>query len=935
MDELVDALLEEASGDEVWTRVAALELSAREQLVDGLKERVDRLVRSDPPAALAAAEVLMRAADGVPSRRAIALRGHGAAHHINGHAEQALADYEAAAGAHAEAGQELEEARVRRSMVDVLQMAGRAEDALEQAGRARAAFEAAGEERLLAQLDVNVGNVHFRLDEYARAREAYRSARDRFAALEDPLGLAFAQFNLGNLENTVSNFDEAERSYAAARSVFEEAGMAVHSADCDYSLAEVEARRGRWAEAVRGFEAVRTRYEEVGKPSGVPLCDLDLAELHLRLDAWRDALASARAAADRFAELGLEYEQARADVLSGLARARLGEAAAARDDLERARGAFRMLGNKTFESFAAIQAHAARTAAGDAAGALGELQDAAEHLTGAGNTLLAELATVALARALVECGDADGALEALAPLRDEESGRGGLDDLVRSEASRLAAAALRTAGRPEEALHASRRAVALIEDSYARVPGTDARVAFFRDRHGAFVELALALLEEDPASGDEALDLLERSRMRTSAALRTDGGDDDAVRAAREHLDGLLGRRLDGELGALSGEEGGPRPPTDGELLGAQRALQDLAAERGLEPAGGTRHFSEAERAAAVRGDELLVAYLLDDRGARAFLVEPGGVRAVPLGVTPRDVADAQDRLGLQLGKFRLGTAYGERHAARLRASTDRILGALGEQLLGPIAGELDGRPLTIVPWGPLHALPFHALRLGDRYLVETNEVSTAPSAALLAQLRGRAQGSEPLTVCSAGVAEESAPAIAAELAAMERIFGGALERAEPEALAGRLRAGGGRGVLHLAAHGTYRPEHPVFSGLRLGRSFLTAWDVRRAANPFDLVALSGCETGRRYSIAGEELLGPAQAFLAAGARAVVASGWTLGDADSAACMERFFTRFAAGESARAALAGAQRELAAERPHPFAWAPFSLAGDPDVRTTPR
>ena len=45
--------------------------------------------------------------------------------------------------------------------------------------------------------------------------------------------------------------------------------------------------------------------------------------------------------------------------------------------------------------------------------------------------------------------------------------------------------------------------------------------------------------------------------------------------------------------------------------------------------------------------------------------------------------------------------------------------------------------------------------------------------------------------------------------------------------------------------------------------------------------------------------------------------------------MCRLYDRLAEGVPIRRALAEVQRELLAERPHPFSWAPFAVVGDPD------
>ncbi len=59
------------------------------------------------------------------------------------------------------------------------------------------------------------------------------------------------------------------------------------------------------------------------------------------------------------------------------------------------------------------------------------------------------------------------------------------------------------------------------------------------------------------------------------------------------------------------------------------------------------------------------------------------------------------------------------------------ILGSLYQALLQPVEGYLAGcRRLIVVPYGPAHAVPFHALYDERAYLLERLEVTVCPSAA-------------------------------------------------------------------------------------------------------------------------------------------------------------------------------------------------------------
>ena len=139
--------------------------------------------------------------------------------------------------------------------------------------------------------------------------------------------------------------------------------------------------------------------------------------------------------------------------------------------------------------------------------------------------------------------------------------------------------------------------------------------------------------------------------------------------------------------------------------------------------------------------------------------------------------------------------------------------------------------------------------------------------------------------------------------------------------------------MLHVATHGEFRPDNPLFSGLELAGGWLTTLDIFNLRLQASLVTLSGCQTGRSVVGGGDELLGLMRALLYAGAQSVVLSLWAVEDRSTARLMELFYGRLAQGWGKGAALRQAQVQLMQEgsvdgRPvHPYAWAAFCLAGD--------
>ncbi|HSK73984.1 MAG TPA: CHAT domain-containing protein, partial [Pyrinomonadaceae bacterium] len=132
--------------------------------------------------------------------------------------------------------------------------------------------------------------------------------------------------------------------------------------------------------------------------------------------------------------------------------------------------------------------------------------------------------------------------------------------------------------------------------------------------------------------------------------------------------------------------------------------------------------------------------------------------------------------------------------------------------------------------------------------------------------------------------------------------------------------------ILHLACHGQFRPENPLFSSLHLADGWITVRDICSQKLNAGLVTLSACETGLNKIFAGDEILGLARGFLSAGASSLVLSLWTVSDEATAQLMKDFYKNLQRGSSISASLAGAQRNFIRREVHPYFWSPFALIG---------
>jgi CHAT domain-containing protein len=134
---------------------------------------------------------------------------------------------------------------------------------------------------------------------------------------------------------------------------------------------------------------------------------------------------------------------------------------------------------------------------------------------------------------------------------------------------------------------------------------------------------------------------------------------------------------------------------------------------------------------------------------------------------------------------------------------------------------------------------------------------------------------------------------------------------------AAALKAIDGATLVHIACHGRFRSDSPLFSSLELADGPLTALDLQRLRRPPDLLVLSVCDLALSYRHAGDELLGFSALMLAMGTRTIVASVVPVPDAAARRLMLAFHAEVALGASPASALARAQFSLGHASPAGF------------------
>ena len=227
----------------------------------------------------------------------------------------------------------------------------------------------------------------------------------------------------------------------------------------------------------------------------------------------------------------------------------------------------------------------------------------------------------------------------------------------------------------------------------------------------------------------------------------------------------------------------------------------------------------------------------------------------------------------------------------------------LQDALFGPAAGQLGDGPVIVVPPGKLHAIPWALLPvLSDRV------VSVAPSASAWMRAHAAAPPAHHRVTLARGPGLSSG---GAEVPLVAKLYDDVTVLANSGATTQNvLSALEGAWVAHIAAHGTFRADSPLFSSLRMHDGPLTVYDFEQLDRaPYRLV-LPSCDSGMLAPAGANELLGLVSSLLPLGTAGVVAAVVPLNDRAVVPVMVDLHTYLREGQTLAESLYRARRGLA-------------------------
>ena len=814
-----------------------------------------------------------------------------------------------------------------------------------------------------------------------RGRVLYETAIQGFASRGEAVREAGARLDWAAVLQRAGGQDEAEAQLTKVRDLVSKFGDEVLRADLAVAEARQAFRRGDYSDAETHLASVEPRVTAHGDTAQRASWLSAKGSLGWARARFPEALAAYKEEARIWGTLGDRFDQAaalanvalltsqtgRRGDLTDEERRRIGALLGEADTMARAGGNLRIRG-----TVALYRAQLAK----DPADIRRSLEQAVEILDRAGDLSNRLVATRMLAEALVlnEPRDPARSTRLLADATDLAYGHGDLDAVARC---RMIEAMLAWRLGDERGWNAVQRthAVALTGEAIDAIEalrdlqaddGVRAEVftkwVFFYDR---ILGHLLVGASGVPSRADiaEAFELSERMRARVLLEKLDVAGVPLASSSRADRLSDL--HRLVEEAARLRVELSSPHLP-DADRSSRVERLRKIADE---EEASRRTLAAEDPRFAALRATEIpsldqVESALEADEAVLAFTTGSGLKKSGYIGggswllVHTRGgtrVYRVPDEETLAPEATVFAGLFDSRDGREAAGAVHLYDALLREGIVGLPSGV---RRLVVVPDGPLHLVPFSALRPArdDPPLVARFTVEFAPS--VTTWLRWKRSPQAPLPPAAFVIADPQAES-SVEKGSRDSLGSLPEARREARALVSRL-AGPSRvlegdqateaaiksarlddyGVLHVAAHARLEdPRHAQASLLLHPESGKDDGRLTVAeASSLDLggriVSLAACRTAGGAFLEGEGVQSLARGFLAAGARAVVGSLWPLRDDEAAEFFDAYYRRLGQGAAAAEAFTYAQRERIAAGAPAAAWAGLVLVGDGSVRLEP-
>lgn len=935
-----EATIEKFIGDIYPTLILSKPLpdDVAAEVIDSLKQEADRYWFIDPNRSLEFATriIAIGRARADKGQIALGLMAQGDALKLLGRMEEAWESLAQAGDMYHAANDEVGWARTRIGRLYIGIKLNRTENIIEEAEQAQVIFLRYSEHEKLVRLDNNIALAFTWLGKPEQALQVYRSA----LAIAETLGEVGRQYfsqlylNIGLTYDTLGDFRQALIYYERARQCMIAASEMRNNALLEINMAYIARAQGNYPHALNLLYNVLAQVEEK-LPWETTVAKRDLLECYLELNRYHEARKLAQQVVANYRTFNSPYDLACALLHRATAEASMANYAEAKAAIDEAEAIFNSLDATSWVASAhllraqiALKEDDAVTAYHEADGAVRAFETIGQQVNYAKASLVEGQALRALSNETKAVGTVVNVLR-IAQRYNVPTLRYG---------AHLLLGQIGEEGQTERAVRHYQAAIATVERVQRRLSIT-LRPGFLEDK-GEALRALIALYLRTGKQGN-AFEILERAKSQVLLGYLTN----------RERLhwvqDDTRGSALIDELNRLREEHQWfyrlahepTRDPERPRTIGPEQALMEVAIRERRMRALTEQLYLHGEQGRevnpapvpalqvvqnTVREDTLLIEFYNDGTRLWGFVLDGRKVTVHCLPITV-------DKFNQLLAQLQANIAAAlvvdpeTINARRLTPSVQRILKRLYSLLIEPLrVCCAEKQRLIIVPYGGLHYLPFHLLHDGSQYLIEQYEIVILPAASLNTRPRIR---QKPGALILTHSWDGQLPHTLAEGKIVQECFGGELY-AEQKANRSVLQKEPSQ-ILHIATHGEHRLDQPDLSYLQLADGQLYTDDLLQQNLSYELVILSGCETGRANVAGGDELIGLGRGFLYAGAGALIASLWKVNDSSTMVFMKQMYQALHAGASKAAALRQAQLQMLAQdrQMHPAFWGAFQLIGD--------
>jgi CHAT domain-containing protein len=910
-----------------------------------------------------------------------------------GHYQAALECLNSAGEKFLQLGDELNWAHTRISWVIASVWLGQVEEALQEAAHVRGVFLQYGEHYWVCIVDHNTAVIYKRLGRYQDALNLYKRILSVYPTLSYPgdatikLAIASAEANQAINLSLLGNFERAHHLLQQAQERFNALGQTSAVVRIEIHLAEIDYAQGYYGSALKRYYQARDSLlqNQIDDPMLLAELKLHMTDCLVKLNKPQEACQLAVEAIKLYRQHGVSLDTGEALREYATALVAAGQLRKALSALEEAWILFKQGSFDHYASDTRLQQAELLLEMGSVTEAHTQAGIVKQYFETKGLVLRSARATLVMAAALIENAQQSGVYqeaeqrslllqeaELLCKQTMLQARRHNLQEQIYKSQYLLGRLA-HLEGKPGKAARRYGAAIAQIERILHDL-GYDLSPSFLHTTSSVYGDMITLCLQQSQV--ERAFNYLEQARslalrqyLNKSSALQDNRREQEdvafppvssannvAVLRMRQELTEWQQeyRKYSAQLATIdsSVSHAVDQEVMQAELNRCEAKLNELferlhlhQAETRSTPHTLIRVMHKAQRVDVAQ----LRQHLLPDQLLLAYFLYKG--RLIIFAVTPERLvvyenpggATQLERLYLLLHAHLQPDGWPNPQLPP-QYPIRRVLNKLYDLLVAPVAHLLppSSGHLTIVPYGPLHKLPFHALFDGSHFLVEDFQINYLPASSILAHLSAH-RVEPPIRPIDSKVPIKPPlvfgysqngylQRVLDEARTLTTLLGGRCYLEGNATIAQLIEQAPGSPIIHVATHGQSRLDSPNFSCVHLADGYFNAIDALSLnLEECELITLSGCETGLALSGGGDEQLGLGRAFLAAGVPSLVMSLWPVEDNATNELMQLFYQNLLNKDSKVQALRTAQCSLLHRTSscyaHPYFWAAFRLVGD--------